>query len=265
MENISPKEFLISIIVVLVALSIAIFINPFIKDKMLDDVRTYQKALQVENDASMFQYAKQTQVGNVFAFGEMSSVTPMSIPELVNPYSIIEKVTERYTQHQRYVCDSHDKDGNCTSGHYETYYTWDTYGRDTYISNEFDFLGVRFQNAQLDLKAKDVLKLSADTVSVSYMNLVHSNYIYKEDNWFDSEGDLRFYYKTLPIKFYASLFTRFDGATPTAKVYCFMTRSDVLNHKEQSIHNFDIVYYLVCLLVVGGVYYAWAYQYGDVE
>lgn len=268
MENISPKEWIISIIVVLLTLALAIFINPFVKDSMLEDIRTYQNALQIDNEPTTFQYAQQTRVGDVFAYGVMRAVTPMSIPELVNSYSIIEKITERYTRHTRYVCDSHDKNGNCTGGHYETYYTWDTDGQDTYISNYFDFMSVQFQNAQLNLSTEYTVDLSESTVNPQYLKYVEGDYLYDDKpNWLGihGDGDLRHYYQFLPTEFHASMFVKFNGNLPKATVYYEQSRSKVLENKETDIKNFDFVYYLVWVLGIGGAYFWWAYSYGDVE
>jgi hypothetical protein len=58
MENISTKEWLISIVVVLLALALAVIIEPTIKDHALDEIKQYERALKVDHDITAFQYAK---------------------------------------------------------------------------------------------------------------------------------------------------------------------------------------------------------------
>ncbi len=57
MENITKKEVWIGIAVTLVILAFAVFIEPFLKDGMMKEIRLYQDVLRVDNDAKMFSYA----------------------------------------------------------------------------------------------------------------------------------------------------------------------------------------------------------------
>lgn len=259
MENISPKEILFSVIFFLVALAFAIFINPFIKDSMLDDVRTYQKALQIDEDANLYQYARTTQVGNVLAFGKMKAIYPVVLPELIGQYGYVEKVTEEYKRKTRQVCNSHDEDGDCTSYRTEVYYEWDTEERIFFISQDFDFLSVLFPCRLMNLESDIVLELSANTVSPSFVGLIDGDYLYQEDDGWTNVGDLRFYYKTLPVEFYTSVFTNFNGQEQPVYVHYNQTRSMVIYNKEASIKRFDVGYYLVSILIAGAAWYVWAH------
>ena len=259
MENISPKEILISVIFFLVALALAIFINPFIKDSMLDDVRTYQNALQVDEDANLYQYAKTTQVGNVLAFGKMKAIYPVMLPELSGQYGFVEKVTEIYTRKTRQVCNSHDSDGNCTSYRTEVYYEWDKEATNFFVSQDFEFLSVIFPCRIMDLKSDFILELSASTVSPSFVEYIDDNYIYENNNWWSNVGDLRFYYKTLPVEFYTSVFTHFDGQEQPVYVHYNQTRDMVIHNKETAIKTFNAIYYTAAILIAGALWYMWAH------
>lgn len=264
MEEITPKEILLSVAVIVGAFALAVFINPFIKDSMLEDVRRHQNALQVSNDTNIFQYALTTKVGEVFAYGQMSAFHPVTFPELSGTYGVIEKVTERYTRHTRQVCDSRDDDGNCISSHTEVYYTWDTWKRDTLASDYFDFLSVTFPYDAI-MGTPNTVDLSSNTVSFSFLSRVYGNYLYEDDDIFSSEGDLRFYYNYLPTQFYASMLVNFGeaGITPV-KFYYEQDQHQVFEQKEHSLKMFDVMYYFIVLLVVGGGYFYFAHSYLEI-
>lgn len=266
MEELSPKEVLLSVTIIIMVIALSVFINPFIKDSFLDDIRMYQNALQIDGDTAQFQYAKNTSVGDVFAYGRMKSTHPVILPELIGQYSIIEKVTERYTQHTREVCNGYDEDGECTGYRTEIYYSWDTHSRNGFISDYFEFLSVSFSCTSLDISTQGVLGLSQNTVSQSFISKVQGNYIYEENGFWTSEGDLRYYYNVLPYEFSASVFTNFNtNGNVRAKVYYEKNREQVLSDKESSIRTFDFVYYVMWILVIGGGYYYWAYNHGEIE
>lgn len=270
MEEISPKELLISVIVVLLALTIGVAINPVITDRMFDDIRTYQQALQIDGDIAQFQYAQQTNVGNVFAYGEMSANYPVSLPELTGSYGYLQRVTERYNMHSRQVCATHDKNGNCTSYRTEIYYSWDTHNREFFVSESFTFLGVIFLATQLhlDTPIRENLSVAAQP---SLQEKVEGNYLYEDDTW-ASVGDLRYYYDFLPVRFPTSVFVRFmDGSTinpihheKQIDVYFNQTREATIDSMKNHIKVFNIFYYGILVALLGGGYYYWAYYEGDI-
>lgn len=266
MKELSPKEMLLGIAVLLLALAVGIFINPFIKDTMMDDVREHMKALQIDGDAGQFKYARSTSVGNVLAYGRISSVHPVTLPELLNSYSMVEKVTEKYTRHTREVCDRRDDDGDCVSSHTEVYYTWDTYHKDTFISDYFQFLSEQFAYTEMDLSPQHRVALAPDTVSSVFLDKVYDNCIYEEDKIWTSEGDLRYYYNFLPTEFNASMFVNFNvDNSIKARVYYERNRAQVLEDKDEAMKVFDVMYYLAWSIVLGGGYYWWAYEAGEIE
>lgn len=265
MEEISFKEVLLSVGVAFLVLAVAIFINPFIKDGFMDDIRTYQRALQIDNDPSQFEYAYRTSVGNVFAYGRMKANSPVTAPELLGQYAIIQRVTERYTQHSRQVCNGYDDDGDCTGYRTEYYYTWDTHRRETLSSDSFDFLSVSFPQNHLNLSTQGVVALNQDTVESGVLNRARGIYLYERDTWWDSEGDLRFYYNVLPTEFNASVFANFSVDSLQLKVYYEKTRVEIVAEKERGIKIFDFFYYFFWLVTVGGGYYYWAHSYGEIE
>jgi len=273
MGNISLKEFLISVVVVILALAFAIFINPFLTDSMYDELGKMRTALQVDDDTTMFQYAHKTEVGNVLSYGQLTAVVPVGVPELSGTYGLVQRVTERYTMHTRQVCNSYDKDGHCESYRTEVYYTWDTYRRDETVADQFMYLGEQFPSSILGISWQDKVHLDKNTVSQSYVGWIRGSYLYQNGDWWESEGDLRYYYLTLPSQFYATMFVRFfnggisNPANPHQKIDIYYEQGIAASiaYYERSITVFNVVYYIIVIVFIAGGYYYWAYRFGDVE
>jgi hypothetical protein len=265
MEELSPKEIVLSLAFLFVAIALAVFINPFVKDAMLDDIRSYQNALQIKEDANQFQYASSTKVGKVFAYGKMNAVYPVTLPEILGQWGMVEKVEEEYTRYSRQVCNGHDSDGDCTSYRTEYYYTWDRNGAQTFISSDFMFLSVNFPSPLLEIGTSGRLELNQDTVAPEYFKFVDDNCIYEEDDWWASVGDLRWYYKVLPIQFNASMFVNFNSQDMRGKVYYEQSQEQVLEVKESEIRKFDFIYYLIWIFTFVGGWLYWSYNHGEIE
>lgn len=270
MQNISPKEWVISIIVALLALAAGILIEPAIKDGMLNEIKTYQQALQVNNDPTMFQYAQRTGVGNVLAYGEFSADQPATIPELTQSYAMILRVDQHYTMHTRTVCSGSGKNQHCST---QIYYEWDRVGSQGWASASFSFLGVVFQLAQIDVQPIYRLELSDKTMSAAMAGRYTDSYLYEQGGIFGPSGDDRSYYEILPINFAGTVFVRFlnDQITnPTNKNTQFhvsidQTPAQVIQGKKDGLIVFDIIYYTVWLIVVVGIYLIWAFNYAEIE
>lgn len=278
MENISTKEWLISIIVVLLTLSLVVLIEPTIKDSSLDEIKVYERSLKINGDAVSFQYAHKTNVGDVLAYGTLKSLEPQSIPELVGHYGMIEKVKEHYTMHSRQVshenCSGTGNNRTCTTYYTTEYYwTWDVVHRDYWNSQKYDFLGVIFPLTQLDISAIQRLELSADTMSKSYDGFYDKWDLYENKSVFGGSGDDRYSFYVLPLGFQATLFVGFyddkivDPINHGNKlvVNYVNTPEQVIQHKKDSLFWFDVIYYLTTLILVGVIYFFWAYNFGEVE
>lgn len=265
MDELSPKEILLSVIFFLLSIALAIFVNPFVMDAFVDDMRIYQNALQIDNDTNQFQYANTTKVGNVFAFGRMNALNPVVLPELLGQWSMIEKVEEEYTRHSREVCNGYDSAGKCTGYRTEYYYTWDRNQSWTFSSSDFEFLSVSFPITSLEISPQFRLELSQATTSPQYLNLVNDNCIYEKDSWWASVGDLRYYYNVLPLNFNASMFVTFNNDDIHAKMYYERNRDQVLEDKESRIRVFNFLYYTTWIVGIVGVYLYWARTYGEIK
>jgi hypothetical protein len=221
---------------------------------------------------------QKTNVGDVLAYGDLKSLEPQSIPELVNQYGMIEKVKEHYTMHSRQVahqtCTGTGDNRTCTTYYTTEYYwTWDVVDRAYRNSQRYDFLGVEFTLGQLELSAIQRLELNSDTMSPNYAGYYDKWHLYERKGVFGPSGDDRYSFYILPTQFQATLFVGFyenkiiEPISRGTKIVVnyIETPEQVIQHKKDSLFWFDVWYYLLVLVVVGGVYFYWAYTFGDVE
>lgn len=57
----------------------------------------------------MYDYVKETGIGDVFTIFELKAIEPQTIPELNGEYLYIEKIKEKYTMHTRTVTSTDAK------------------------------------------------------------------------------------------------------------------------------------------------------------
>lgn len=271
MDNISKKEFWLGIAVALIALAVAVFFEPAIKDGMLKNIQTYEQALRVDNDSKVFAYAQKTNVGNVLAFGDFEALQPQSIPELQGSYAVILKVKEHYTMHTRQNCST-DSKGNetCTT---ETYYSWDTVKRWHWESQDYSFLEVKFQAAKLELPEAQRIFLDDKTMSANLKGFYDQWNLYEQQFFGQPSGDDRYYFEALPLKFAGTMFVRFlndEAVEPISgaaqiPIYASMTPAQVIQRKKDDLIVFDIGYYILSIALIGGLWYWLAYSKLDIE
>jgi hypothetical protein len=263
MENITTKEYLIGIAVFMVSVAIAFFGYPVVRDGLLYEYKSYQNAIKL-TDATQFSYAKNTQVGNIMGYGELIADEEQTIPELLNKYGGITKVKEEYNQHQYTTCTT-DSNGNetCTT---HIYYSWDYDGSSTVISPTFTFLGVVFNINQLDITPNINLKLNKDTFSQDYIkNVKYERYLYKEDKYWESVGDVRWYYEVFQIKTTGTLYTKFLNKMNNANFYENMNFEQVLEQKENWNKVVSVLYFLLVIVFIVGIYFYLAYAVLEIE
>jgi hypothetical protein len=266
MEDITLKEWLLAIAVFIASLALAVYINPFIMNKMLDNVQTVSKALQIRNDPVQFQYVQKTEVGDVLAYGEMSALNPVGLPELLNTFSIIVKTHEHYTMHTREVCTTDSNgDESCSP---ETYYEWDSVGSDISASGSYSFLNVIFSESQLSLNPVYILSLDENSVTQSNLDFLNGNYLYTESFWGRGAGDDRYYYKVLPLTFNLSILVKFREGLVTnplnnSKILACYYEKDpgkVIQEMKSNITMFNVIYYILFSGILVGAFLWWAYS-----
>lgn len=283
MQNISKKEWWIGLVVALFALSVATLFEPTLKDGLLKDIRTYQQALQINNDPKMYTYAQTTNVGNVLAYGNLTALDPVSIPELKQTYGAILKVKEHYTMHTREVCKEYAPSSNngtpsadagkCIRWETEEYWTWDTVGSWLSTSSQFNFLGVTFSHNQLELPQGQFLTLDSSTVSSAYDGLYDSYDLYTSSLFGVLDGNDRYYFKVVPISFACTIFSKFVGDTisdpitgsTVLRVQDGMTPAQIIEKKKADLIFFDVAYFSIWVLLCVGIWYWISYEILDLQ
>ncbi len=157
--------------------------------------KLYNTAIQASTTAS-FNYAVDSQQGNIITYGTFTTPNPVTHPDVHNSYFSITKVQQEYTQHTEYYeCGTEENPQTCT----RTYYTWDYDGQE---SNRADTLTLHER------------QYPADIFSIPYSRYLKCNdiklecksgYVYEDNDWFASEGDIRWYYYVTDHTFSGSI------------------------------------------------------------
>lgn len=202
-----------------------IFIGVWAEGKITDsaeqNARIYQTAVQTKDDTQL-NYSIDTKQGNIFAEVSVRSVDLVKFPEMNKEFPRVHKTQERYTQHEREVCETKyrtvtkfrtvtDDDGNVTTEtyeeeipyqecHWETYYTWDIVDSWDLSAKEVDMAGRKYP---IDLFALPDRSIDAreiiDGATGKYVMVEAEHWI--DIDWLDSgkEGDVRYYYEVLEL------------------------------------------------------------------
>lgn len=159
--EITKREILASISIIAVMLLIGVLISSKISEHQLDANEVYNKAVKIDN-ADLFQYGMDTNVGNAFVYGDLVAVDTVTYPEIGGEYMSVRKETEEYTRHTETVYE-YDKDGNVTGSHEEVYWTWDEIKRDSIDCEKVTFLGIEFNYGQIYEPNKNYLETIYDS------------------------------------------------------------------------------------------------------
>lgn len=160
--NLTLREFLFSIGIVLIMLAGGFFLSEKIASANDEANQEYYQAIKIDGDAGLFQYGMKTSVGNAFVSGTLEAVNPVSHSEIDGEYAYIEKITEVYTMHTK-VVDDYDKDGNKIGSHVETYWEWDVVDKESMHCDSIRFLGIDFAYGTINFPGSSYI----ETVKVS--------------------------------------------------------------------------------------------------
>lgn len=139
--EITKRELLASISILVIMLLIGIFLSGKIKEEQMDKNEIYNKAAKIESTA-LFQYGMDTNIGNAFVYGDLKAIDTVTFPEIDGEYIYVKKVKEKYTKHTRTVTYK-DSNGN-TKKRKETYWSWDYVNSEDKKCNEVSFCGITF-------------------------------------------------------------------------------------------------------------------------
>lgn len=143
--EITKREIIASITIIAVWICIGFLIAGKIDSWQQDRNAEYDRAARIERE-DLFVHGMETNLGNVFVYGDLQAMEPVTYPEIDGTYSYVRKVKEKYTMHTRIVTKTRRNASGKTETYTETeiYWTWDYAGEESQKSKNFAFLGQQF-------------------------------------------------------------------------------------------------------------------------
>lgn len=235
--EITKREVIASISILAIMMIIGIVISGKLNEYNQDQNAKYNKAFKISKDKDLFAYAMKTNVGNVFAEGEIKAVDTVSNEDIEGKYLIIEKIKEKYTKHTRTVTTTVN---GKTKTRTETYWTWDRVGSETFKSKELTFLGSTFKTSKFNLPTPDYIT----TISGGY--------------------HIRYRYYGLEPKFKATIFATLKENTiinDDVRVYKDKNISEALSEATSDISIY--VFWVLWIIISGIVIFTFMYFDND--
>ena len=163
--EITLREVLVSVIILLVMLTAGFFISEKISSRVDEKNQEYEQAIRIDRK-DLFEYGMRTDAGNAFIYGELSAADPVSLPELEEEYSFIQKIKERYTMHERVVTHTNGKNTYTTT---EIYYTWDKVGQEDFSCTKILFTGHEFDYGVISFPSAHHLTTIRESYKIRYV------------------------------------------------------------------------------------------------
>lgn len=162
----------------------------------------YTTAIQVD-DAEHFNYAVDTQQGNLLAHGTFSTKKEdlVKFPEMTKSFTYVERTREHYTRHTREVCSGSGENESC---HTETYYTWDEVETEEQAAKKVSLYGREYDGGKFNYGA---FLSSQSCQGMTNPNTEHGWFSEKhgcEDDEFYLDNNDRYVYRTVPQTFTGS-------------------------------------------------------------
>lgn len=162
--EITKREVLLSIPIVIVMFCIGLFISNQISAYEADRNEVYDMAAQIKTQ-ELFEYGMRTNLGNAFVYGTLQAVDTVSYPKVPGKYMRISQEKERYTRHTRTVTHSNGKRTWTTT---EVYYTWDYVDSETKTCKKVTFLNNKFATSKIALPSKEYITTIYQSPTVRY-------------------------------------------------------------------------------------------------
>lgn len=201
-------------------ISLGVWIENKIVDGAEQNARMYQTAVQTRSEKE-FNYAVDTKQGRILAEVTVKSVDLVKFDEMNKEFAKVNKTKERYTRHERTVCETKYRTETRTRSvydpatesyttetyteevpyeecHQETYYTWDRVDSWEKSAKEVNMMG---RNYPIDLFALSMNSIDAkDIIPGETGKYVREEAdVWIDLNWGDDEGDIRYRYDVLEL------------------------------------------------------------------
>lgn len=183
--NLTVRELMFSIVIILAMLTGGFFISEKISSHNDEKNQEYYQAMQIDGNSELFQYGMRTNVGNAFVKGELKAVDTVTNSDISGEYACIEVEEQHYNKHTRQVAHTKTVNGK-TQTYYttETYYTWDYHDSWENHSEKVSFLGVEFPWGKISMPGKyhiDTIKKSRKVrycyyvIDAEYNGVIYTN------------------------------------------------------------------------------------------
>jgi hypothetical protein len=193
---------LLIIAIVTILCSITLTLGSVAKEAAYQKAKLYNTAIQAET-ADSFNYAVDTEQGNILTNTTFSAVDFVTHEDLVGEYYAVKKVQERYTMHtETYQCGTDEVPMTCT----RIYHTWDYNGSKSIEASRISFHN-REYNADI-FSGIPSRRVGCDSIKLE----CSGGYVYEDGGWWASVGDLRWYYVVSSKEWNGTIFiTTNDG------------------------------------------------------
>lgn len=175
--DITLREAMFSIVIVLLMLTAGFFISENIASRNDEAYQEYYEAIKIDEDSELFRYGMRTDVGKAFVFGTLAAVDVVTDPAIEGEYAYIEVVEEHKVKHTR----TRTVDGKKKK---ETYWSWDEYDRWERHCDAISFLGVEFPYGKIPFPAAHEKDVQSGGYHIRYVynvvGAVHEGTIYTE-------------------------------------------------------------------------------------
>lgn len=201
---------------------VGVWLCEIITDGAEQNARKYQTATRIMNDQQL-NHSIDTKHGNILAEVTIKSADLVKFPEMNKSFAKVEKTEERYTEHEREVCETYyrtetrtrteyDAEGNSYEVEYtvevpyeechtETYYEWDYVQEWSETAKEVNMADRKY--------SIDLFSLSMNSIDAKdIINGQEDKYVYDRTEgglfgraWFseDTVGDKRYSYRVMEL------------------------------------------------------------------
>lgn len=226
--EITSREILASIAIVLVMLIVGMSFSGDIRRATLEKKQEYNTAVDITTD-ERFDYGLRTDAGRAFCYGILSAVDTVMDDRIPGEFMYIYCEEQHYNAHTRTVTRTDAKGHTYTTT--EVYYSWDHAGSETKHSQTVHFLGKEFSYDQIDMPDSEYL-------TTQYRG--HS---------------VRFKFYVCPVEYTGTMYTMLSEHTiQQAAFYAgqdiSQTRDGLMQSAERGVTVFWVVWGIVTVVMV---------------
>lgn len=235
--DLTVRELLFSIVIVLVMLTAGFFLSEKIASSNDEANQEYYQAMRINDDAELFQYGMRTNVGNAFVSGTLEAVGPVSYPDINGEYAYVEKVKEEYTKKTRRVKKEKTVDGEKVTYYVtETYWEWDVVDRESLHCESIKFLDTEFPYGTIHFPGTHYI----DTISGGY--------------------HIRYKYYGCDTSYDGTIYAKLADGTITGA--SFINGANVDEAVEYMVHSGTaaiVMFWVVWIMLIGGAVCGFCY------